>query len=381
MPSPALNIILRGGPPAWLRAFLPTADAAYGQLPGQNWIKGLGVVPDASLFSVTRAAPPNLLLPNAAGVYQSFGANALGRTDLGLTVNRAATNRYVTTTGNLLDPASNPGSNVTITPNAGVAPDGTNTAFRLQGVSTWAYSQIKNLLGADARIDWFVKQYGATNQTFRLFWNNATSSTDLTATDTWQRFGFSFVGSSANHGHGIARDSLNNPADLLVSAPGLFLAIDPAPVVLPAATETTLAASIINVTSAALPVAQALFKNGVKVDYISANAARTVWEAYVDANNFARLYLDTDNRFKLAITIGGVAATTIQTAAITAPGTYALSALVTNALRSLQLDDQTAVTNSDAITLPTWTNFRIGNGQASATPLNGITPYGGWEGV
>ena len=270
------------------------------------------------------------------------------------------------------------------------------------------------------------------------------------------------------------------------------------------ASAATLAASIIEVTPAALPAAQSRYGLATKVDYLSSTLRRTICEGWVDANQYMRIYLDTDNKFKLAVswlgpqlvpnsdfetnvdgwptpsgttltwdngtaridtltpgvhaagrnvvglagntvylealcsaatttevfvgynagggtpylkignTVGTpnsivyeadsgnvilrvdgdaqsgnfeyvrafvINTTTIETAAITAPGIYALSALVTNALRSLQLDAQTPVTNSDAITLPTWTNFRIGNGQASATPLNGITTYGGWEGV
>ncbi len=107
---------------------------------------------------------------------------------------------------------------VTITANAGVSPNGTNTADRfLSTGSGWFFSQLISLTsGIPYTISVYVKSNTASSQTFRLFGNSSTSSSDLTATTSWQRFTFTFTASSGSLAQGITRDGSNSAVDLLV---------------------------------------------------------------------------------------------------------------------------------------------------------------------
>jgi hypothetical protein len=111
------------------------------------------------------------------------------------------------------------GGSITKTANAGTAPDGTNTASRVQvaggGTYSLVYQDNVNPLGRVV-ISGFFKRYGGTNQTFRLFGDNGSAlSSTLTATDTWQRFSFVMTASSAG-ADGLAADASNNAYDILV---------------------------------------------------------------------------------------------------------------------------------------------------------------------
>ena len=111
------------------------------------------------------------------------------------------------------------GGTITKTANAGTAPDGTNTASRLQvaggGTYSLVYQDNVNPLGSVV-VSGYFKRYGGTNQTFRLFGDNGNAlSSTLTATDTWQRFSFVMTAASAG-ADGIGADASNNAYDILV---------------------------------------------------------------------------------------------------------------------------------------------------------------------
>jgi hypothetical protein len=108
-------------------------------------------------------------------------------------------------------------SGVTITANSAIAPNGTMTADRFVGTGgSWYFAQQKTLTsGITHTISVYVKSNTGSNQTFRLFGSTLLVSSNLTATTEWQRFEFSFTSTTALD-HGIARDSSNNNADLLV---------------------------------------------------------------------------------------------------------------------------------------------------------------------
>jgi len=111
------------------------------------------------------------------------------------------------------------GGTITKTANAGTAPDGTNTATRIQigggGTYSLVYQNGVNPLGLVV-ISGYFKRYGSTNQTFRLFGDNGSAlSATLTATDTWQRFSYVMTASSTG-ADGIAADASNNAYDILV---------------------------------------------------------------------------------------------------------------------------------------------------------------------
>ena len=110
------------------------------------------------------------------------------------------------------------GGPVTKTANAGTAPDGTNTASRVQITGGGGYTVVAqggvNPLGI-VTLSGYFKRYGATDQVFRLFANNGSATANLTATDTWQRFTFT-VNASSTGADGFANDTSNNPCDILV---------------------------------------------------------------------------------------------------------------------------------------------------------------------
>jgi hypothetical protein len=73
--------------PSWA---LPDAALALDFKNNRYWRRQGGLLPEASIFSVTRASGINL--PDSAGVYQTLGNNTLPRTDRGLYVNGQFTN-------------------------------------------------------------------------------------------------------------------------------------------------------------------------------------------------------------------------------------------------------------------------------------------------
>jgi hypothetical protein len=112
------------------------------------------------------------------------------------------------------------GSFSTLTANYASAPDGAFTASRLVGTNAttwfWNNTAFTPTIGTTYTISCWVKRTGAVNQTFRLFFAGNNVSADLTATDQWQRFTFTTSASATLASHGIARDSANNGADILV---------------------------------------------------------------------------------------------------------------------------------------------------------------------
>ena len=106
---------------------------------------------------------------------------------------------------------------VTITANSSTAPNGTTTADRFVGTGgSWYFAQPISLSsGISHTLTVYVKSNTGSNQTFRLFGNDISTSSNLTATTAWQRFELVFT-SGAFTNHGITRDSSNNNVDLLV---------------------------------------------------------------------------------------------------------------------------------------------------------------------
>ena len=107
---------------------------------------------------------------------------------------------------------------VTITANAGVSPDGYANADRLLSTgSSWFLAQQKELTnGTSYVLSVYVKSNTSGNQTFRLVANGNITSSNFTATTSWQRFTLSFTGDTGLLSHGIVRDTNNSSADLLV---------------------------------------------------------------------------------------------------------------------------------------------------------------------
>ena len=107
---------------------------------------------------------------------------------------------------------------VTMTGNAGVAPDGTSTADRLVGTGGWFRQRnFTHTVGMVLTTNMWVKSNTGSNQTFRIYGDNSETSANLTATNEWQLFSHEYtVSAGGTTGDGITRDTFNTDADLLV---------------------------------------------------------------------------------------------------------------------------------------------------------------------
>jgi hypothetical protein len=105
-------------------------------------------------------------------------------------------------------------TNVTVTDNIGVAPDGNTTADRLQGTGTSSIDQTITTIADTYTASVWVKSFSGSNQTFRIKFNGGFSG-DLTATSEWQRFTYTTTSTAASNTWGIASDSSNNNYDIL----------------------------------------------------------------------------------------------------------------------------------------------------------------------
>ncbi|MBL8641760.1 MAG: hypothetical protein JNL76_06540 [Alphaproteobacteria bacterium] len=109
----------------------------------------------------------------------------------------------------------------TISPNVSVAPDSSNTAdewISNAGSTTHYLAQpYTQTSGTIYTLSVWVKSATGINQTFKLFQQNLTATSNITATPQWQRFTFTNTAtSSATLKFGLTRDSSNNAVDLYV---------------------------------------------------------------------------------------------------------------------------------------------------------------------
>jgi hypothetical protein len=161
-------------------------------------------IPDSGAGDLTFARNSNATRVNSAGLIEKVRRNVF-------THSQALANAAWQTLSD--------GGAITKTANAGTAPDGTNTATRIQigggGTYSLVFQDAVNPLGLVV-ISGFFKRFGGTNQTFRLFGDNGNAlSSTLTATDTWQRFSY-VMNASSTGADGLAADASNNAYDILV---------------------------------------------------------------------------------------------------------------------------------------------------------------------
>lgn len=144
---------------------------------------------------------------NSSGLVESVLANA-ARFDYdpvtlackGLLIEESRANLF-TYSGDLTN-ASWDFTGTARTANAGVAPDGTTTATRVQfSANSFLYKNNVPAAGSSFTISVWVKSYGGANQTIRLFGNGVTTlSSDITVTSSWQRVSFTFNFTAATSG-------------------------------------------------------------------------------------------------------------------------------------------------------------------------------------
>jgi len=97
-------------------------------------------------------------------------------------------------------------SNVTITDNVAISPQGLQNAGLINFTSGSNYFQNNGsaiVSGNTYTISCYVKRALSTNQVFLLYGNNNKASANLTATSEWQRFTHTFIADSTNFASGM----------------------------------------------------------------------------------------------------------------------------------------------------------------------------------
>lgn len=97
------------------------------------------------------------------------------------------------------------GNGVTVTADAGTAPDGTTTADRLYAPSGWYKATSFSLIAGETyTMSIYLKSNSGSNEQLVLFSENNVPSSTLTVTTSWQRFTYTFtVSSSASSDYGL----------------------------------------------------------------------------------------------------------------------------------------------------------------------------------
>jgi len=161
-------------------------------------------------FSVTRNLPA--YRTNQEGVLELMGAN-VPRIDYPITILEPSRTNLILYSQEFNNAAWGK-STTTVTANAAIAPDGTLTADRVQGVGASAIDQTITTTVTNYVYSFWVKSYSGINQTFRARINGGVTG-NLTATSIWQRMEISATGGGANT-WGFLRDSSDNNYDVLI---------------------------------------------------------------------------------------------------------------------------------------------------------------------
>ena len=113
---------------------------------------------------------------------------------------------------------SKPASTI-VTANQIEAPDGTVSADLINGTGNDNFiNQAANLVsGTTYTISMYVKSAGLSKDTFRLGGDSIQFSSDFTATNSWQRFTYTFTATATgSRNNFLTRDSSNNPLGLYI---------------------------------------------------------------------------------------------------------------------------------------------------------------------
>ena len=191
---------------------------------------------------------------------------------------------------------------VTVTDDAGVAPDGSTTAARVQGLTSFrVYADSLTLSAGQAiTISVWVKSNISLDQEFQLLIDDAIVSGDKTATQEWQRFSFSATTTSGTASlFGIADNVAGDTYDLLIWGPQLEVGATPSSYIPTTGTTATRNAETLTIASADAPwsdTAVSIQMEGT-VTYADTNNAGEaeffLWEA--DPSNRIRAQLRTDS--------------------------------------------------------------------------------------
>jgi len=101
-------------------------------------------------------------------------------------------------------------SNITVTANAAISPDGYTNAdlLNITSVSNYIDQNGTIVSGSTYTVSCYVKSAVSSSQTFRLYGNANKSSSAFTATQEWQRFTHTFTADSATMSTGIGSSAL-----------------------------------------------------------------------------------------------------------------------------------------------------------------------------
>lgn len=247
------------------------------------------------------------------------------------------------------------------TANAGVAPDNTNTATRVQfSANSFLFKNAIPASGASFAISVWVKSFDGTDQTIRLFGNGVTTlSSNISVNASWQRVTFTFTFSAPTSGFTTAS---GQTADVLMWGaqlePGSF-ATSYIPTTSAAVTRN---ADVATITGSNFSDFWQANKGGTTVQAIPSTASGISPLVQYDdgtANEIIALRGNTTNP-ELYIVDGGIPQAQLDAGTIVANTAYGLTAWWETNDCKARLDSGAVVTDTSA-TIPTVTQARLGS--------------------
>ncbi len=178
-----------------------------------------------------------------------------------------------------------------VTRDAGIGPFGTTTADRLLNVVTREKSVYKlaaHTIGTDLVLAVYVKSNTATDEKFKLFGDSAiATSGELTATQEWQRFEFTFnptVTGLRTYGI-ITSTAAGNLTDILAEAVDLTVGTVAGPHIPTTTAAATRDADIVTVPTPDVLTAESGAIEMVLTPDEAGQAFKYLWTLYTDSNN------------------------------------------------------------------------------------------------
>jgi hypothetical protein len=191
-----------------------------------NSLSGAGIF---NIFAIPDSSAQDFI--NATGIADTIQQNAIcdlvrNLKNYGLWSKMKAVYPFVTDNRNLFGYTEDLNTwitgDVTKTLNYATAPDGSNTAIRIQGTTNaWFLgTNLPTTLASNKVFSVYIKSNTGSSQQFRFFYQNTPVSGNYTVTTSWQRIEFT-VNTVTTSGQvtGFCRDSANNTADLLMWHP------------------------------------------------------------------------------------------------------------------------------------------------------------------
>jgi hypothetical protein len=247
------------------------------------------------------------------------------------------------------------------TANAGVAPDNTNTATRVQfSANSFLFKNGVPAAGTNFTISVWVKSYSGTAQTIRLFGNGVTTlSSNISVNASWQRVTFTFTFSAATSGFTTAS---GQTADVLMWGAQLEAGSFATSYIPTTSAAVTRNADVATITGSNFSDFWQANKGGTTAQVIPSTVSGISPLVQYDdgtANEIIALRGNTTNP-ELYIVDGGATQAQLDAGTIVANTAYSLTGWwETNDCKARQ--DSGAVVTDTTATIPTVTQARLGS--------------------